>query len=113
MRNATMKLMIDQASKSKTAFGKTIAEWASEIGQVVVEAIATGKGAAEGVTSALRAALKAAGFNVEETSGVKSVTCTVTVKDKDGNVIFARGQSQAGKDEALLQACAAALREGK
>lgn len=113
MRNATMKMMIEQAAKSKTTFGKTIAEWSKAIGAVVVESIATGKGAAEGVTLALRGALKAAGFGIDETSGVKSVTCTVTVKDKDDNVIFARGQSQAGKDEALLQACAAALREGK
>ena len=112
MRNATMKMMIEQAAKSKTTFGKTIAEWAKAIGDIIIDALADARVKVLNL-DALRAALKAAGFGVDETSGVKSVTCTVTVKDKDGNVIFARGQSQAGKDEALLQACAAALREGK
>lgn len=99
--------MLRNAKKSSTPLGKTIAQWAD----IVVSA--AGGLVGQDAIDFLRSLLVKAGFEVEEKKGAKSVTCTVIVRDKDGEVVWARGKSQAGKDEALLQACAAAMREGK
>lgn len=100
--------MLRNAKKSSTPLGKTIAQWAD----IVVSA--AGGLVGQDAIDFLRSLLVKAGFEVEEKKGAKSVTCTVTVKSKDGKVVtFASGRSQAGADEALLQACAAAMREGK
>lgn len=114
MRKTKMDSMIALAKKGTSA-----------VAEAVRDALVPLHGSLVIYGEKFTAALTKRGLVIANKHGAKSITCTVLVKNKDGEVVIARGQTQAKgtalpkdatelralEEEALLQACEAHLRE--
>lgn len=83
MRKDKMEIMVDLARKQDTAIAKAVRA-----------SMLTVYGAAVVIDTMLEKALTAAGFFVSKEHKIRSVQCTVCVRDPNGDVVWANGKAE-------------------